>query len=93
MKVKNPMIQEAMAHGEDTTGLCTVRQLATYMLNGPRVCGECVCELVFTDDAGRRINIECAVTMVNGVPHARQWRPKFSIRRILSRWRRLEWRA
>ena len=94
MKATNQMIQEAMDLGEDTTGLCTVRQLAAEMLNGPRICGECVCELAFTDDAGRMINIECAVTFVDGVPHARRWVPKFSMTRMLNRWRLTfyEWR-
>lgn len=86
MEATNPMIQEAMDLGEDTAGLCTVRQLAAEMLNGPRIGGECVCELMFIDGAGRRINIECAVTAVDGVQHARGWVPKFNITRMLDRW-------
>ncbi|MFA6904320.1 MAG: hypothetical protein WC236_14695 [Gallionellaceae bacterium] len=87
MKAINPIIQYAIDHGKDTTGLCTVRELAEEMLNSRRIAGECVCELAFTDEAGRRINMECAVTMVDGVPHARQWKPKFSITRLINRWR------
>lgn len=61
---------------QDRAGLCTVKELAAEMLNGPRIHGECVCELAFVDAQGRRINMECAVTEVDGVPHARKWSPK-----------------
>lgn len=61
----------------DRTGLCTVRELAAEMIKAPRISGECVCELAFTDDDGRRINFECAVTLVDGVPYARQRAPIF----------------
>jgi hypothetical protein len=75
MQPINSQIADAIARGDDTTGLCTVRQLVAEMLNAPRIGGECVCELAFTDELGRMINIECAVTFVDGVPHARQWVP------------------
>lgn len=79
------IIKFLSVNNEDTTRPITVIELAAVMLAAPRIQGECVCEVVFDDDAGRRINMECAVTMVDGVPHARQWKPKFSVIKIMNR--------
>jgi hypothetical protein len=63
----NLMIKEAMDSGEDATGLCTVRQLAAEMLSQPTIDGKHICELSFIDEIGRRINIECVITKVDGI--------------------------
>lgn len=58
------MIQAALDAGEDTTGLCTVRELAQYILNSSQPYH---CELFF-ELAGRRINVEVAVTAAARLP-------------------------
>lgn len=54
---KNPMIQAALDANRDTTGLCTVRELAAIIVKsgGDRT------ELTFVDDGMRR-NVEIIVT-------------------------------
>lgn len=67
---------------EDRTGLCAVRDLAAMMLASPRIAGECVSELSSVVD-GKRINVEVAVTIVDGVSTARSLNPKFSWKRLI----------
>ena len=85
MKMNQQMNQQFQVEfnaGEYTTGLTTVRQLARIMIDGCRVDGECVCEMFFVLD-GKRINMEFAVTSVDGVQYARQWKPRFNFSKWL----------
>ena len=61
----NPLIAEAIERGEDTTGLCTVKELTEYLIS------EHTCtnrkmerELFFSLPDGRKVNIELRVTRV-----------------------------
>lgn len=51
----------------------TIQELAKDMIAAPPIDGDYVCEIAFTDDEGQKINIECAVTFVDGIPKAKQW--------------------
>jgi hypothetical protein len=57
------MIQEDMDNGEDTTGLCTVREFALEIIR----CAPChyVSAMAFTAD-GQRINVLMVVTHIDG---------------------------
>ena len=50
-------IKDAMASGEDTTGLCTIRDLARDMIKAHGY----FCELYFDID-GKRVNVEVKIT-------------------------------
>ena len=58
----DPTIEEALAAGEDTTGLGTVRDAARFMLQGNHTHSE----LVFNVD-GRKVNVEMKITHIDGV--------------------------
>jgi hypothetical protein len=68
----NPMIKTALEKGEDATGLCTVRDLASYLIERKEAQkknaedGELVSKTIETELAwienGRRINIEIKAT-------------------------------
>jgi hypothetical protein len=59
----NPIIQAALDAGQDTTGLCTVRELASYLLELPKPIAELAFEL-----GGKQINVEVKVLAVDGIP-------------------------
>lgn len=68
--IPNPMIADAIKNGEDTTGLCTVRELAMYLIEDmerskgkdfEKIYKKMETELFFVDN-GYKVNIEFKVT-------------------------------
>jgi hypothetical protein len=60
---RNPIIMAALDAEQDTTGLCTVRELVSYLLELPKPIAELAFEL-----GGKRINVQVEVLAVDGMP-------------------------
>ena len=64
--VANPTLQAAIDKGEDTTGLCTVRDLAHTMMKGNHgYLPSDACELYFPLPDGRHVNVEVRITKLS----------------------------
>ncbi len=60
-KAANPMIQEALNMGKDTTGLCTIREAAQYMFDSKAN----KCEMYYVHE-GKEWNIELRILRAEG---------------------------
>ena len=67
--VANPMIEEALKQKKDTTGLCTLRELSSYLINNrdmtdPESFRNKMWTELYFEHEGRKINVEVKVTRV-----------------------------
>ncbi len=61
--VQSQQIARALARGEDATGHCTLRELVAYIPAHQReVVGVNPCELWWTDEQGRQVNVGVKMT-------------------------------